>query len=363
MIAARADFADCVEESEAGWRKIWCIPVFPEKPLLRKWGRKLFFMALIAIAPEVVVALAARQHLEARNDLRDVKLCSENMRKYTMAHAMFAQMGGFVVHYHDDPTTQEAETDHAQTPVVKEAIDTRSEALRKAMQNGDGKPSRAQSLSLSQVEFQAKLEEYGIAFNLEEEDIKDRSKADPFTKAFALVQAGWLVLQSCARKSAGLQITELELMTMAFTVCALVTYILWWHKPFDAERSAIVSLPASRCEAIYEVLRLPDTPISFARFRRRQHKVDLDSDSFLSMVVDVGEERGRMTPEFISSVALYVFGAIFSAIHFAAWNWDFPLPIVQTLWRSFCCAALGSATLPLVTVFLILSTPDGLWGG
>ncbi|KAF7525201.1 hypothetical protein G7054_g11167 [Neopestalotiopsis clavispora] len=144
-----------VEESEAGWHKIWCIPVFPEQPLLRKWGRKLFFMALIAIAPEIVVALAARQHLEARDDLRDVKLCSENMRKYTMAHAMFAHMGGFVVHYYDDPTTQEAETDHAQTPVVKEAIDTRSEALRKAMQNGDGKPSRAQSLSLSQVGVRA----------------------------------------------------------------------------------------------------------------------------------------------------------------------------------------------------------------
>lgn len=119
------------------------------------------FMGLIAIAPEVVVALAARQFMEARDGLQRANQSHINGRKYTMTHAMFADMGGFVVHYYDDSPTQEAETESktqerdtgadAETPVVKEAIDTRSEALRKAMQNGDGKPSRAQSLSLSQV--------------------------------------------------------------------------------------------------------------------------------------------------------------------------------------------------------------------
>lgn len=208
-------------------------------------------------------------------------------------------------------------------------------------------------------EFQAKLEKYGISFNLEEEDIRDRSKADPFTKAFALVQAGWLVLQSCARKSAGLQITELELMTMAFTACALVTYILWWHKPFDAERSAIVSLPKS-CHNVIQDVQGYSRGLSkgFTEFRQTQCNVDFDWDSFIAMVADVSDDRGRMTPGFISSLTLYVFGAIFSAIHFAAWNWDFSLPIVQTLWRSFCCAALGSATLPLVIVRLIQGTWD-----
>ena len=42
----------------------------------------------------------------------------------------------------------------------------------------------------------------------------DRSKADAFTKAFALIQSGWLITQSIARAARGLAITELELATM-----------------------------------------------------------------------------------------------------------------------------------------------------
>jgi hypothetical protein len=37
------------------------------------------------------------------------------------------------------------------------------------------------------------------------EDIKDRSKADAFTKGFAVGQSAWLVIQCIARKVEGLR--------------------------------------------------------------------------------------------------------------------------------------------------------------
>lgn len=93
-----------------------------------------------------------------------------------------------------------------------------------------------------------------------QEDIKDRSKADVFTKLFAIGQSAWLTLQCIARAAQGLResnhrrsfgrllttraaITELELATMGFVGCALVMYLLWWDKPFDVQHSLYINCP------------------------------------------------------------------------------------------------------------------------
>jgi len=57
-----------------------------------------------------------------------------------------------------------------------------------------------------------------------EESIEDRSKSDVFTKAFAIIQSTWLIVQSLSRLTAGLPITELELATMAYVLCAVIMY-------------------------------------------------------------------------------------------------------------------------------------------
>jgi hypothetical protein len=72
------------------------------------------------------------------------------------------------------------------------------------------------------------------------ESLHDRSKADVFTKIFAIVQCTWLVIQSITRASIGLPITQLELVTMAYVVCAVVMYGFWWYKPFGVEHVTTV---------------------------------------------------------------------------------------------------------------------------
>lgn len=70
----------------------------------------------------------------------------------------------------------------------------------------------------------------------QEQNIQDFSKADAFTKGFACVQSVWLMVQSIARASQGLPITQLELSTIDFVICALIMYLLWWEKPFGVEQ-------------------------------------------------------------------------------------------------------------------------------
>lgn len=60
-----------------------------------------------------------------------------------------------------------------------------------------------------------------------EESLSDRSKSDAFTKTFAILQSTWLIVQSIARASAGLPITELELVTMAYVLCAVIMNAFW----------------------------------------------------------------------------------------------------------------------------------------
>ncbi len=57
--------------------------------------------------------------------------------------------------------------------------------------------------------------------------------------------------------------------------------------------------------------------------------------------------RGLNDNDLWPPIALYLTGAIFSAIHLVAWNWEFPSPLIQTLWRCFGTLALAMTLFPL----------------
>lgn len=176
------------------------------------------------------------------------------------------------------------------------------------------------------------------------ESINDRSKSDAFTKVFAIVQSSWLVIQSIARVSAGLPITELELATMAYVLCALIMYIFWWHKPFGVEHVTVIS----------EVAR------ENLRFGSKWHrKPDVDSDEVLELFFGMVEEIK------IQTVIFYGVATAFSATHLAAWNWEFSSPDVRILWRSFGLAATAAGPSTILCLFLILAIEKrsgGNWG-
>ena len=67
----------------------------------------------------------------------------------------------------------------------------------------------------------------GQFVDISTEDIKDKSKADIFTKGLICIQVSWMVIQCIARKAAGYPLTLLEIHTMVHVVCALTIYMLW----------------------------------------------------------------------------------------------------------------------------------------
>jgi hypothetical protein len=99
-----------LEESTAGWLKWVCIPYWPERPLLWKWLRKIGWMGVIVMAPELGVAMAMGQYLEATEFARRVKGGKGSKVKggevkgnkvkgdeLTKTHAFYANMGGFIM--------------------------------------------------------------------------------------------------------------------------------------------------------------------------------------------------------------------------------------------------------------------------
>ncbi|CAI7578917.1 unnamed protein product [Penicillium manginii] len=82
--------------------------------------------------------------------------------------------------------------------------------------------------------------------HLRERDIQDRAKADSFAKAFTMLQTFWVTCNIIARAAYNLPITPLEISTVAYAVCAGITYAVWWHKPKDMVTPIMIYLPYGR---------------------------------------------------------------------------------------------------------------------
>lgn len=236
-----------------------------------------------------------------------------------------------------------------------------------------------------------------------EKEITDLSKADAFTKAFACIQSSWLIIQSIVRVSVGLPITQLELATMAFVVCALIMYLLWWHTPFGVERRVSTPVIAQK-ERIERVVA--DNLLFYSeegqhwRERRLLQKVNFDrvnprkaersrefyqedltfemfmmllisgkpiNDSFAKRrLIELRKALGIMlrnvfgNPDFAKpprgltrTIVLYASGMLFSALHVAAWNWEFPSSTSRELWRIFAIAATGTGPVTILAMLAI----------
>ncbi|KAJ3555575.1 hypothetical protein NP233_g12176 [Leucocoprinus birnbaumii] len=67
--------------------------------------------------------------------------------------------------------------------------------------------------------------------NISENEINDKSKGDFFSKLVVVVQTTWFIVQCVARWVQRLHVTELEIVTLAFAMLNIITYVLWWNKP------------------------------------------------------------------------------------------------------------------------------------
>ncbi|KAL8380912.1 hypothetical protein RB595_005281 [Gaeumannomyces hyphopodioides] len=276
------------DETESGWHSYRNVPYWPKRARRGMLLRKLKWMALILIAPDLGVGVAAINREEAKAKLREVnKDLSESWKRntpFTLTHAHYAVMGGFV--------------------------------------RQDGRPASLQ-------EYKKLVVEETPAFSMtskfplfyrSEADLRALSKSDSVTKVLAIGQSLFLVLQCTARRANGLHYSLLELVTILYVICAAVMYGLWWEKPYDAHNATI--LPIEGEGKWYNVCG---------------HRVE-----------NFTPKSAREIYASFGSSALLKHGvaAIFSGLHLLAWNWPFPEPhalVMQWFWRA---ASLASVAVP-----------------
>jgi len=105
-------------------------------------------------------------------------------------------------------------------------------------ENGRAAPSKHQSavrftiLTLEMLEELVKEDDFEI--RVSEAEISDKSKGDALSKVIFMLQISWFITQCIARRVQGLEITQLELTTLALASTHAITVILWWHKPLGA---------------------------------------------------------------------------------------------------------------------------------
>ncbi|KAG1721796.1 hypothetical protein EDB19DRAFT_2044234 [Suillus lakei] len=195
---------------------------------------RLCIMVVALLAPELMITWAAQQLLSALRAAKDFN--TEFNRKlvrtrrdrraiwgstlaaallggihipgsrpsagWTVTHGFFVWMGGFMLHIDGEPR----------------ATLTSDELLRLIREGSVEMPIIAGA------------------------DIEDRSKGDVLSKGVAVFQLLWFVLQLAARYVQNLQITLLEIDTLAVTVMTCIAYFLWWKKPKDVGRPYTVHL-------------------------------------------------------------------------------------------------------------------------
>lgn len=81
------------------------------------------------------------------------------------------------------------------------------------------------------------------------EDINDRSKGDGFSKIIVLGQTAWFVMQCIARAVQHIHVTDMEIVTLAYTLVIVGMYVFWWSKPLHASQPVGVVAVAGVVEA------------------------------------------------------------------------------------------------------------------
>lgn len=189
--------------------------------MLRKTRSTLFICALLV--PEYILAWAIRQRLTAAEISRgNGELCtlppmlvSATIEKYslTVTHGFFILMGGF----HVFKRKEEKENQN----ILQEEGLRRNEVEK--IQN-ERTETWETMYPLSKEEVVEGFKGNVIRVLLEEE-LQDRSKSDWIAKTIVVFQILWFVAQCIARGVLRLEITELELITLVYTIVNFGIYI------------------------------------------------------------------------------------------------------------------------------------------
>lgn len=166
-------------------------------------------------------------------------------------------------------------------------------------------------------------ESHRVTFDMfpSKKDINKRAKTDAMVKVIAVGQALWFAANVIFRLVVGTSLSLLEIVTVAYVLCGIVLYAMWFAKPQGLEEAFTVSIPAAVIPR-KEVSRTPKREDPWSK----------------GQVARLG-----------AGLAVV---ALFSAVHIAAWNYHFPSVAEAWLWRVSVIGSWALASLPVLNPIL-----------
>lgn len=156
-----------------------------------------------------------------------------------------------------------------------------------------------------------------------QDDIADHDKSNIAIKSLALAQISWLIIQIAARFANNLSITQLEILTLAFAGCSIITYLMLLGKPQDVQTTHIVE--ADHYPKPEDMERLANiTPFVFFP----SPYVD-QTNPWMPNNIMHSDQKDRSYFAYANICAMVIFGCI----HCSAWNLHFPSNAETLLWR------------------------------
>ncbi|KIM28286.1 hypothetical protein M408DRAFT_23986 [Serendipita vermifera MAFF 305830] len=302
----------------------------------------LFLWALLV--PEYILAWAVRQYVKAGE-------ISKEVPEWTRTHGFFMIMGGF--HLFRLPADALSTQFPPSTPFPRPPPNPLFNKVSfKPSESSDfvvptGLHSRKDEVPVCPLKLEDFTPDLLKAIAPSETELKDRGKSDALTKLIVLVQTLWFVVQCIARGVQHLPLTELEVVTLAYTMLNFFIYVFWWDKPRNVECPIRVykTSTASHKESGEEGDEWSDSwwfrwaePILRYTIGQQDDYVTISKQRSIPMFWS-----GRMGEQELGLAGLgpSILGSAFGAIHCIAWSSEFPSHAELILWRIACISMIS----------------------
>jgi hypothetical protein len=302
--------------------------------------RKAWITFISVMGPEYLLGFALGEWQSAQVSVARFKELRQD-DKWTLKHAFFADMGGFVLQTSDDVSFF-LDTKHILWLLEHQVIST--------------------------AEFEK-------SFILDSKTIDDRNKSDTFIRVIAVGQALWFCVNIVARGVQGLAVTTLEITAVGIIVDSILVYYFWKDKPADVESMEIVKVKMTLSEIILleedrAVRTRPyfRTPLDFAS--REIWSFNLIYHYLMNILKGMRRHHWQKRMEKsigrrsdndvlpltgVAFVIAVLAAMAFEGTNFIAWNFHFPTPIERLLWRISSCGLVAISVVGVASVELFYS--------
>ncbi|OTB16007.1 hypothetical protein K445DRAFT_317638 [Daldinia sp. EC12] len=344
------------------------VPSQKPKTMLGNFLHHLKWMTFTILVPEFILAQALDERLWVsrnwsilkRNNAkldkhfasqrRPFDLTYEENRGWSKKHLHFANMGGFRIDLMSNTRSRNKATaifpltsgELIQYLEVEDSQSDQSPAIPEptTTESTTTEPTRTESTTAKPTTTEpttAKAPEFGEA-PISVAHIDRMVKREAIVKTIAFLQILWILLSAIARAYLHHPISQLEIMTVAFATCAVITYIIRWNKPQNVE--IWIELPST-----YKDLRELYEPYRFFDLIK-DRKPNGDWKSRRPYFRNDTLRPSHVNRTFLPCLILFM--VIIGLLHVIAWNFSFPSNVEKVMWRVASVASAGIPPLLLI---------------